>query len=244
MRERGLFVAEGRAVVRRVLDDSRYQIEAVLVNEASRRHLADALDRLPPDVPVHVRDTSEFESLTGHHLHRGCLALVRRPAPRLLEEVIAGAGGMLLVLDGVTDADNVGGVFRNAAAFGAGAVVLGPGCCDPLYRKAVRTSMGAVLRVPFACAREWPGALDRVRAAGLVLAALTPREPAETLEAFAARRTGARGVALIVGAEGAGVSAPLESMADARVRIPTSGAVDSLNLSVAAAIAMYTLRPR
>jgi tRNA G18 (ribose-2'-O)-methylase SpoU len=148
------------------------------------------------------------------------------------------------VLEGVSNADNVGGVFRNAAAFGAN-VLLSPTCCDPLYRKAIRTSMGTSLRVPFARADEedWPDALMRVRAAGFTIVALTPREPSETLDAFAARpRPGS--VALIVGTEGAGLTPGMERTADYRVRIPTTDAVDSLNVAVAAGLALYQLRSR
>jgi tRNA G18 (ribose-2'-O)-methylase SpoU len=122
-------------------------------------------------------------------------------------------------------------------------VLLSPTCCDPLYRKAIRTSMGAVLGVPFARAGadEWPSVLARVRAAGFTLVALTPREPSETLDAFAARPRAPR-VALIVGTEGAGLTAAVEAVADYRVRIPIGGDVDSLNLATAAGIALHALR--
>ena len=155
----------------------------------------------------------------------------------------AGSARRVVVLEGVANADNVGGAFRNAAAFGVDAVVLSPTCCDPLYRKAIRTSMGAALRVPFARAgaAEWPAALGRLRAAGFTLVALTLREPSETLDAFAARARPAR-LALIVGTEGAGLSAAVESSADVRVRIPIRGDVDSLNLASAVGIALYALR--
>ena len=142
-----------------------------------------------------------------------------------------------MILEGVSNADNVGGVFRNAAAFGA-SVLLSPACCDPLYRKAIRTSMGAVLRVPFARLDEWPSALAEVRAAGFTMAALTLREPAETLAMFA-RRPRAGRLAWLVGTEGAGLSDAVEAAADHRVRIPISRAVDSLNLAVAVGIALH-----
>jgi tRNA G18 (ribose-2'-O)-methylase SpoU len=155
--------------------------------------------------------------------------------------VIASAQTMI-VLEGVSNADNVGGVFRNAAAFGAGGVLLSPTCCDPLYRKAIRTSMGSSLRVPFTRAgdQDWPGVLTRVRAAGFTIVALTPREPAETLDAFAARPRASR-VALMVGTEGAGLTPAVEATADHRVRIPIGDRVDSLNLAVAVGIALYAL---
>jgi tRNA G18 (ribose-2'-O)-methylase SpoU len=240
MRDRGLFVAEGRIVVRRVIDDPRFHVESILVNEASRRDLADALDRLAAGVPVHVRGTAEFETITGYNLHRGCLALVHRPPPTPIEAVLS-SDRAIVILEDVADADNIGGVFRNAAAFGAGGIILSPSACDPLYRKAIRTSMAATLTVPFARTADWPAALSRVRAAGFTLVALTPREPSEPLDAFAARRPRDRKIALIVGTEGAGLSADVERQSDARVRIPISACVDSLNLSVAVGIAMYEL---
>src|SRR6185295_3279766 len=143
----------------------------------------------------------------------------------------------VIVVEGVTNPDNVGGVFRNAAAFGADAVLLSPTSCDPLYRKAIRTSMAAAIRVPFARAVDWPGALTQVRAAGFTIVALTPREPSETLEAFASRPRPAR-LALVVGAEGAGLTPAVEATADHRVRIPIGDDVDSLNLAVAVGIAL------
>src|SRR5262249_25698345 len=147
----------------------------------------------------------------------------------------------IVVLEGVANADNVGGVFRNAAAFGADGILLSPTCCDPMYRKAIRTSMGAVLRVPFARAANWPAAIDELRAAGFTMVALTPRGPSVTLDEFRSRPRPDR-VALIVGTEGAGLTAAIEAAADCRVRIPTTGEVDSLNLAVAAGIALYALR--
>ena len=146
-----------------------------------------------------------------------------------------------MVLEAVANADNVGGVFRNAAAFGAGAVVLSPTCCDPFYRKAIRTSMGAVLRVPFARAHEWPAAIDRIRAAGFAIVALTPRDPADPLDAFIASRDCPRTLALVAGAEGAGLSEAAETAADRRVRIPISDDVDSLNVAVAVGIALWSV---
>jgi tRNA G18 (ribose-2'-O)-methylase SpoU len=134
----------------------------------------------------------------------------------------------------------VGGVFRNAAAFAADAVLLSHDSCDPLYRKALRTSMAAVLRVPFARCAEWPADLERIRAAGFTLAALTPDAGAEPIDAFARRGAGMR-LALAFGAEGAGLTPAVMSAADVSVRIPITAAVDSLNVAVAAGIALYRL---
>jgi tRNA G18 (ribose-2'-O)-methylase SpoU len=244
LRVRELFVAEGRLVVRRVVEDRRYRFHSVLLNDAALADLASALETLDASVPVLVCPADDFARIAGYHVHRGCLALVHRLPASPVDEVIAAAQTMV-VLEGVTNADNVGGVFRNAAAFGADGVLLSPTCCDPLYRKAIRTSMGAALRVPFARAGEadWPGVLARVRAAGFMLVALSPREPSETLDAFAARPHASR-LALIVGTEGAGLTPTVEAAADSRVRIPISDAVDSLNLAVAVGIALHRLATR
>ncbi len=237
LRTNGLFVAEGRLVVRRVLEDARYRVVSVLVNEAAHRDL-DASLHARADVPVFVCPTATFADITGYAIHRGCLALVERPASPSVADVLA-ASDRVVALERVGNADNVGGVFRSAAAFGA-AVLLSPGSCDPFYRKAVRTSMGAVLRVPFARADDWPAALDAARAAGFTIVALTPRQPSVAIDAFAGGAP--RRVLLVVGTEGAGVSSDVETTADCRVGIPMADGVDSLNLSVAAAIALYALR--
>jgi tRNA G18 (ribose-2'-O)-methylase SpoU len=242
LRSRGVFVAEGRLVVRRLIEDRRYTIESLLLNESSHRDLEPTLARLDPAVPVLVCRTDAFAQLTGYNIHRGCLALVRRPPPIAAASLIASAA-RLVVLDGVTNADNVGGVFRNAAAFDADGVLLSPTTCDPFYRKAIRTSMGAVLQVPFAraAADEWPRVIDTLQAAGFVVVALTPREPSESLDAFS-MRTHPERLALVIGAEGAGLTPAIEVAADHRVRIPISSRVDSLNLAVAAGIALSRLR--
>ncbi len=233
-----LFVAEGRAVVRRILREPRFRVRSLLVSETACRALREDLDGLPEDTPILIAGVDLVREVTGYHLHRGCLALVERPPSRSLGDVLA-TRKTIAVLEAVGDADNVGGVFRNAAAFGAG-VVLSPTCCDPWYRKAVRTSMGSVLRVPFARAEPWPAAIEDIRAAGFVVAALTPRNGAEPLRQFAARQRPER-IALVIGAEGAGLSPEVESVADARVKIEMNTGIDSLNLSVAAGIALYAL---
>jgi tRNA G18 (ribose-2'-O)-methylase SpoU len=238
-RSHGVFVAEGRSVVRRVLEDSRYRVRSLLLNDAAHRDLEPQLARLNAPIPIFVCRADDFRGITGINIHRGCLALVERPPLETVEEVISGAR-RVIVLDGVANADNVGGVFRNAAAFAADAVLLSHDSCDPLYRKAIRTSMAAVLRVSFARCGEWPADLERIRAAGFTLVALTPNEAAEPLDLFAARARGLR-LALAFGAEGTGLTPALMSVADVCVRIPITAAVDSLNVAVAAGIVLYRL---
>jgi len=241
LRSAGVFVAEGRLVVRRVVDDPRYRIASIVVNDAARHDLADVLERVNPGVPVFVADARVLEELTGYHVHRGCLALVERPRLPPMDDVIA-RDGILVVLESVTNADNIGGVFRNAAAFGAAGVVVSPTCCDPFYRKAVRTSMGSVLQVPFARADHWPESLAWIKAAGRPLVALTPRAPSESIGEFARRHDVSR-IALVAGTEGDGLSPAVEEMADARVRIPMVAGTDSLNVAVAVGIALYAFQP-
>jgi tRNA G18 (ribose-2'-O)-methylase SpoU len=245
VRARGLFVAEGRLVVERLIGEGRYAIQSILLSEAAFSALEPTLSAFDThvlmNVPIYVCQSGDLRGLTGYDVHRGCLALAARPRQIALDGLLSPAR-TVVVLDGVTNADNVGGVFRNAAAFGVDAVLLGPTSCDPLYRKAIRTSMAATLRVPFARltdrAGDWPAALAGLRARGFTLVALTPREPSRDLEEFAASERPAR-VALLLGGEGAGLSAESEAMADHRVRIPIRRDVDSLNLAVAAGIALH-----
>jgi tRNA G18 (ribose-2'-O)-methylase SpoU len=238
LRRHGLFVAEGRLVVRRVIDE-RFALHSALMNETNYRALADALAGVSPEVPMFVCDTHDFQDITGFNLHRGCLALVRRPAAVASCEILRNAR-TLVVLESATNADNVGGVFRNAAAFGVDGVLLSPTCCDPFYRKAIRTSMAATTRVPFARLNEWPAGLADVRATGFTLVALSPRQSSITLDEFAQSEKPAR-MALLLGTEGDGLSEAALSAADVSIRIPMSGLVDSLNLAVACGIALSRL---
>jgi tRNA G18 (ribose-2'-O)-methylase SpoU len=238
VRRRGLFVAEGRLVVRRLIEDGRYRLRSLLVSEAALRALEPSIARLDASVPVFVCDAREFLAISGFNIHRGCLAMVERPE-LLPFAVVATSASRLVVLEAVANPDNLGGVFRSAAAFGFDAVVLSPACCDPLYRKAIRTSMAATLRVPYATAEPWPAAIHELRRLGFSLVALTPREPALPLDTFAPQSS-AR-VAILIGTEGAGLTADAERYADLRVRIPIRPDVDSLNLAVAASIAMHAI---
>jgi tRNA G18 (ribose-2'-O)-methylase SpoU len=245
VRSRGLFVAEGRLVVRRLIEEGRYRLRSVLVNDASYRGLEITLASAGERVPVYLCATADFLGITGHDLHRGCLALVERPttltAGGILDAVTSKPRAMVVVLEAVTNADNVGAVFRNAVALGADAVLLSPACCDPLYRKAIRTSMAATLRLPFARVEQWPDGLEAMRASGFTIVALTPRDPSITLGLFADAPRPAR-IALLIGSEGPGLTPAAEAAADLRVRIPIAPGCDSLNLAVAAGIALYCLR--
>jgi len=240
LKTRGLFIAEGRIVVGRLIRDGGWTVRSVLLSDRAHRELEPVLAAAGDRIPVLVCASEDFLGITGHHIHRGCLALVECRPARSLEEAVQ-ESQLAVVLEDVANADNVGGVFRNVAAFGGDLVVLSPACCSPLYRKAIRTSMGATLRVPFVHLTDrWPAVLGFLRTAGFHLIAMTPREPSETLEDFASRRRPGR-LALVVGAEGAGLTPVVEAEAENLVRIPIAPGVDSLNLAVATGIALERL---
>lgn len=243
LRRRGVFVAEGRLVVRTLLTSSHFQALSVLVTEAARRSLEIVLAPRIETLPVYVADRSLLAEIVGFNVHRGCLALGARPVETPVADVLASLpdGALVVVLEGVGNADNVGGVFRNAVAFGADAVLLGPGCCDPLYRKAVRVSIGGTLRMRFATIPGWPDRLEEVRGAGFTLAALTPDADAEDIAGLS-RRFDRRGrLAILLGAEGTGLSSEAKAAADVRVRIPMAPGIDSLNVATASGIALHRL---
>ena len=229
----GLFVAEGRLVVRRLLDLRKWPIESMLLTRAAADSLGDVLSRA--DAPIYLVNQDLMNVIAGFNIHRGCLALVRRPPLTTLDRIAAGPLARILVLEGVSNPDNVGGLFRSAAAFDIDLVVLGPRCGDPLYRKAIRTSMAATLSVPYAKAPQWPGAIRDLRNDGFTVVALTPNRAAAPLEEVFPHSK----LALLVGAEGGGLTAEALAAATIRIRIPMTPDVDSLNVTTAASIAMY-----
>jgi len=240
LRERRLLIAEGRFVVRRLIDSGRIRVLSLLLNDAALNGLSDILERAGTNLDVYVASPGVITAATGFNMHRGCLALADRPAELSMETVLA-TSELVAVLERIVDADNVGSVFRSAEAFGVDATLLSPGCCDPLYRKAIRTSSGAVLMVPFATASPWPEALDDLRAAGFAIAAMTPDAGAMDIGEFVGTTTARGRLALILGTEGHGLTAEALLRADIRLRIPMSGALDSLNIATAAGIALHRL---
>lgn len=235
----GLFVAEGRLVVERLLEDGRYAVASVAATASKIASLAPILERRR-DVAVYECDAAVLRDITGFAFHRGCVALARRPARQAAPPDVTHAT-RLLALEGVCDPDNIGGLFRTAFALGVEAVVLGAGAGDPLYRKAIRTSMAATLRLPFARLDDWFDGLDRLRAAGLRIVALTPHPDAVALADYAANAD--ERLVLVVGSEGFGMRPESLERADVRVRIPVDPRADSLNVVTAAAIALYALQP-
>jgi tRNA G18 (ribose-2'-O)-methylase SpoU len=233
LRDLGLFVAEGRLVVRRLIDLQHWEIDSILVTQPAADALVDILPKT--NAPVYIGSQELMNGLAGFNIHRGCLALVRRPDTPTLDRIAAGPLSRVLVLEGVNNPDNVGGLFRSAAAFGIELVVLGPDSGDPLYRKAIRTSMGATLSIPFVQAPQWPGAIRDLRLDGFTVVALTPAMQAAPLEEIFPHAK----LALLVGSEGSGLTEPAMRAATLRIRIPTTPDVDSLNVTTAASIAMY-----
>jgi tRNA G18 (ribose-2'-O)-methylase SpoU len=207
----------------------------VLLSPAARAAMRPVIEA-HPGPPVYVVPQSAMNELVGFNIHRGCLALARRPDVPALHADVLRKARCIVALDGVSNPDNVGGIFRSAAALGADLVALGPGCGDPLYRKAVRTAMGATLALPWARAEPWVEALARLERADFEIAALTPSPTARPLSAWTPDR---RPVALVAGAEGSGLSADTLAAAHVHVTIPMTGPVDSLNVHTAVAIALY-----
>jgi tRNA G18 (ribose-2'-O)-methylase SpoU len=234
----GLFIAEGRLVVRRLLTSKRFRARSVLVTSAARRALADVLASLNEDVPVYDAEPALLRELTGFNVHRGCLSIGERRGPAPSWRDVTADARTIVILERVGNPDNVGGVFRAAAALGADAILLSPGCADPLYRKSIRTSMAATLAVPYAIAEPWPDVLTAIESSGFAIFALTPSgdEPI-------ARVDRPDRLALLFGHEGSGLSAESLARARRRVRIAMAPGADSLNVVTAAAISLDRFRP-
>jgi tRNA G18 (ribose-2'-O)-methylase SpoU len=234
---RGLFVAEGRLVVDRLVRDRRFVARSLLLTDAAATAMASTLAAVDAATPVFTVPQAVMNGIVGFNIHRGCLGLAERPPAAALTALPLADCPSIVIAEGVNNPDNVGGLFRNAAALGAAAVVLGPDCGDPLYRKAIRTSMAATLRLPWAAGLPWPDALDAIRSAGLTVVACTPAPDASSLYDVDLPSR----VAVLVGAEGPGLSRAALDHADLRVRIPMHADMDSLNVATAAAIVLSAL---
>ncbi|MFZ1177890.1 MAG: RNA methyltransferase [Mycobacterium sp.] len=231
---KGLVIAEGVLVVQRMLA-SRFSPHALLGTD---RRLVELKDDLAGSaVPFYRASADVMARVVGFHLNRGVLAAARRVPEPGVAQVVDGAR-TVAVLEGVNDHENLGSIFRNAAGLGVDAVVFGSGCADPLYRRAVRVSMGHALLVPYARATNWPAELMMLKEKGFRLLAMTPQSGACALpEAMAAARD--ERIAVVMGAEGPGLTAATLRLSDVRVRIPMSRGTDSLNVATAAALAFY-----
>ncbi len=244
MRRHRLFVAEGRLLVRRLLETS-LRVCSVLATQVAHESLADVLAARADPIPVYVAPQAVLNAIAGFNFHRGCLAIGERHTTLTPVELCERAAATrLIILDAIGNSDNVGGIFRNAAAFGADGVLVGPGCCDPLYRKALRTSVGAALTVPFATFGRWNAVVEALRRYQWIVAGLTPDPDALDITTYEAVPQRPRRLAITLGAESDGLSGSARQAADVLLRIPTAPAVDSLNVASAAGIALHSLRPR
>lgn len=238
--ERGLYLAESEKVIRRALA-AGHRPRSLLLAERWLEPLADLIDLVSAHgAPVYTAPAELLEQLTGFHVHRGAIASVHRPAPVPLARLLHDAR-RVVVLEDIVDHTNVGAIFRSAAGIGADAVLVTPRCADPLYRRAVRVSMGTVFQVPWGRIEPWPEGLDRLRTAGFTVAALALTEDSIDLDRLATDPP--ERLVLVLGTEGDGLGRGTLARADLSVRIPMAGGVDSLNVASAAALALWALRP-
>jgi len=229
----GLFIAEGELVLRRALR-AGYRPRSYLIDAKRADQLAD----LDGDAPIYAAAPDVLNRTTGFHVHRGVLGSFHRQPLRTAADVL-GPARRLAILEDVNNHTNIGAVFRGAAALGVDAVLLSPTCADPLYRRSVRVSMGEVFAIPYARLEPWPDALSEVRAAGFTVLAMTPGAGAVPLQKLTAAQRARP--ALLLGAEGPGLSRQALAGADVPVTIPMRRGVDSLNVAAAAAVAFWEL---
>ena len=243
LKERGVFVAEGRLVVRALLAGGRFAVRSLLVTSAALEAMRDLINPAATPLPVYLGTKELMSRVIGFNVHRGCLGIGERPAPVTLDGVIPAGNSrsLVLALESIANADNVGGIFRNSVAFGADAVLLAPGCADPLYRKTIRVSIGGSLTVPFARLPDWPSDLSRLQNRGYAIIALTPNRGAIDIGEFACSPDLSPRIVLLVGSEGGGLTKQALASADVRVRIPMVSGVDSLNVATAVGIALHRL---
>lgn len=244
LRARGLFLAEGRKLVDLLARAPGFRTHAVLATPQALAALREPLALLPGDVPVYEVTPALLREVAGVRFHQGCVAAGLRLHAPAAAELIDGDARRVVVLERLSDPDNVGSIFRSALAFGVDALLLSPGCASPLYRKALRTSMGASLRIPFAQLDPWPEGLEQLHRAGFELLALSPDPAAPDLDALWAETAPPERVALLLGSEGEGLSTAAAAGASRTVRIAMDPRADSLNVATAAAIALHRVAPR
>jgi tRNA G18 (ribose-2'-O)-methylase SpoU len=234
---KGCFIAEGEVVLRLLLTQSHFAIETILLSERRAAASEDLLALVPADVPVYITDDTILEQIAGFHVHRGVLATGRKATPKTLKSTLAALPekALIVVCIGIANHDNIGGIFRNAAAFGASAVLLDTHSCDPLYRKAIRVSVGSTLVVPFVQEGDENDIISALLHEGFTALALSPTGDGILADIVPASRT-----ALFLGAEGSGLSPELIKRMEA-VRIPMANNFDSLNVATTSGIALHHL---
>ncbi|MEV6967086.1 RNA methyltransferase [Hamadaea sp. NPDC051192] len=233
----GLFIAEGELVLRRALA-AGYRPRSVLIEAKRAAQLADLAQGGLGEAAVYGADAALLQQITGFHVHRGVLASFHRKTLPSVAEVLAQAR-RVVVLEDINNHTNIGAIFRGVAALGMDAVLLSPTCADPLYRRSVRVSMGEVFAIPYATLDPWPHGLDVLREAGFTVLAMTPAPDAISLHELSSEQR--RRPALLMGAEGPGLTAGALKSSDARVVIPMHRGVDSLNVAAATAVACWEL---
>jgi tRNA G18 (ribose-2'-O)-methylase SpoU len=231
------FVVEGEVVLRTFLTRSRFEAESLLIAENRVEALRDLLARVPSATPIYTAGRAVMDAIVGFPIHRGILAVGRRGSPLSAEDLVARLPERALIvgLVGLANHDNVGGIFRNAAAFGADAVLLDPSTCDPLYRKAIRVSVGGCLIVPFARVDSAETLIATLRAARFEVLSLSPSGSARLSDVTCRGRT-----AVLFGAEGPGLPADVLDRTRT-VSIPMHGGFDSLNVAVTSGIVLHHL---
>ena len=241
--EKGVFIAESPKVITAALDAGHEPVSLLM----ERRHIQGQAARIIArcQVPVYTADREVLARLTGYELTRGVLCAMRRPRPRPVE-ALCNQARRIAVLEGVVDSTNIGAIFRSAAALGMEAVLLTPTCCDPLNRRAVRVSMGTVFQVPWAYIGEeaggWPGGLELLKHMGFATAAMALSDKSVRIDDE--RLCAEDKLAIVLGAEGDGLSHGTIARCDYTVRIPMTHGVDSLNVAAASAVAFWQLRAR
>jgi tRNA G18 (ribose-2'-O)-methylase SpoU len=228
----GLFIAEGELVLRRAVR-AGYEPRSFLVDEKRVGQLGEL-----PGAPVYAASQEVLEATTGFHVHRGVLASFRRKPLPTAEDLLATAR-RVVILEGMNTHTNLGAVYRSAAGLGVEAVLLSPTCADPLYRRSVRVSMGEVFAVPYARLEPWPAGLELVKTAGFTVLAMTPATDAVPIQRLTATQRARP--ALMLGAEGPGLTPAAIAASDLRVTIPMRHRVDSLNVAAAAVVAFWEL---
>jgi tRNA G18 (ribose-2'-O)-methylase SpoU len=234
----GLYIAESPKVIRRALEAGHIP-RAVLLKEQWLEEMAELF--LRHSCKIYVGDDDVLEDLTGFHMHRGALASFHRPELPSLKEVLE-TSSCVVILENIVDHTNVGAIFRAVAGLGADAVLITPQCADPLYRRSVRVSMASVLQVPWTRIPAWDEASGVLHDAGFHITALALTDSAVPLKDFVQRAPAK--LALVLGAEGDGLSYEALSHADSVVSIPMHHGVDSLNVAAASAVALYALTTR
>ena len=244
--EQGLFIAEGEKVIRRALE-AGYRPRSFMLAARWLESLGDVVR----DAPVYRVSEATAERVSGFHVHRGALASLFRETRHTLDDLLGRAGSgtsgapdrtrsRIAVLEDLVDHANVGAVFRSAAALGVDTVLVTPRCADPLYRRSIKVSMGAVFQVPWTRIDPWPEGIDRLKDAGYVVAGMTLGDDAITLDELVAENH--QRLALVFGTEGHGITPRADRRLDRRVTIPMMGGVDSLNVAASSAVAFYAIR--